>query len=312
MANESKISIYGAILSNLLIAISKFIAASFTGSSAMLAEGIHSLVDTGDGFLLLLGIKRGKKKANRQHPFGFGKEEYFWSFVVSIMIFALGGGLAIFQGIYALRHPTALEDPLWNYIVIFAAIIFEGTSLFIAVKNFRKLKPSGGLFSNMVKSKNPPSFAIIIEDSAAVAGLLVALAGVYFSHLFQNPDLDAAASLGIGILLLLVATFLARETKGLLIGESAGKKTIDAVEDLLESWPKIVHWHYPKSMHMGPNSILMVIEVVFKENMDYQEVQKNILQLRNEIMNIDHSINQLSIQPIFIKEDIDSKEDKNG
>ncbi len=221
MAGKSKISIYGAITANVLIAISKFLAAFFTGSSAMLAEGIHSVIDTGNGLLLLLGISRSSRTADESHPFGYGKEIYFWSFVVSILIFSLGGGFAIYEGVHTLGNPEDIENPVWNYSVLGAAMVFEGTSLIIAIREFRKSNPSGGLVSNIIKSKDPANFAVIIEDSAAVAGLLIALLGVFLSVQLENPYLDGVASLLIGAVLLGVATFLARETKNLLLGESA-------------------------------------------------------------------------------------------
>ena len=224
MAGESKIAIYGAIVANFLIAASKFTAAFFTGSSAMLAEGIHSVIDTGNGFLLLLGIKKSKKPADDTHPFGYGKEVYFWSFVVSVMIFALGGGFAIYEGIHALEDPAVVEDPVWNYAVLGAAILFEGTSLVIAIRTFNKTHPSGGLLGNIIKSKDPTNFAVIIEDSAAVAGLLIAMLGVFLSQQLENPYMDGAASVVIGALLLSVSVFLARETKGLLLGEERKRR----------------------------------------------------------------------------------------
>ena len=190
MAGNSKIAIYGAIGANTLIAIGKFMAAFFTGSSAMLAEGIHSLVDTGNGLLLLLGIKRSKQEPDEMHPFGYGKEVYFWSFVVSILIFALGGGFAIYEGIHALQDPKIIEDPTWNYAVLFAALIFEGTALFLALKAFNKSRAaSGNLIKNIVQSKDAATFAVIIEDAAAVIGLSIALIGVFLSQQLQNPYL---------------------------------------------------------------------------------------------------------------------------
>ena len=221
-AGGSNIAIYSAIGANILIAISKFIAAFFTGSSAMLAEGIHSLVDTGNGLLLLLGINRSKQAPDKMHPFGYGKEVYFWSFVVSILVFSLGGGFALYEGIHALQDPHLIEDPTWNYVVLFAALVFEGTALYLSLKTFNKSRAgSGNLISSIIRSKDAATFAVIIEDSAAVAGLAIALLGVFLSQQLQNPYLDGTASVLIGILLLVVATFLARESKGLLLGESA-------------------------------------------------------------------------------------------
>ncbi len=252
MAGESKLAIYGAIAANTLIAISKFVASFFTGSSAMLAEGIHSLIDTGNGLLLLLGLKKSNKPADHAHPFGYGKEIYFWSFVVSILIFSLGGGFAIYEGIHALEDPKVIEDPTWNYWVLIAAIIFEGTSLIIAIKTFKKSNPTGRLIPNIIKSKDPANFAVIIEDTAAVTGLLIALIGIFLSQQLENPYLDGVSSLLIGVLLLVVATFLAHETKGLLLGESARPEVIAGIEKILSNNPEVKKWNFPKTMHFGP------------------------------------------------------------
>jgi cation diffusion facilitator family transporter len=215
MAGGSNLAIYGAIGANSLIAISKFTASFFTGSSAMLAEGIHSLVDTGNGLLLLLGIKRSQQEPDDLHPFGYGKEVYFWSFVVSILIFALGGGFAIYEGIHALQDPQVIEDPTWNYVVLGAAIAFESVALYLALKTFNKSRAKNtNLIRSIVKSKDAATFAVIIEDTAAVAGLLVALLGIFLSQELNNPYMDGAASIVIGTILLAVATFLARESKG--------------------------------------------------------------------------------------------------
>ncbi len=289
MAGKSKISIYGAIAANSLIAISKFLASFFTGSSAMLAEGIHSVIDTGNGLLLLLGIKRSQRAADEGHPFGHGKEIYFWSFVVSILIFSLGGGFAIYEGIHSLGDPEAIENPAWNYGVLIAAMLFEGASLVIAIRQFRKANPSGSLVSNIVKSKDPANFAVIIEDSAAVMGLLIALLGVFLSRQLQYPYLDGIASLLIGTLLLGVATFLARETKGLLLGESAKPEILQEIKEILIADEKVKQFALPKTMHFGPDNILILVEIEFQRNMDLSEAETRVIQLREKV---NHKINK--------------------
>ena len=284
MAKSTYISIFGAIAANLLIAVSKFVASGFTGSSAMLAEGIHSLVDTGNGFLLLLGIKKSKKEADHSHPFGYGKEEYFWSFIVSILIFALGGGFAIYEGIYALRHLEPASEPLWNYIVIGGAILFEGASLIIAIKHFKRPDAvDTSIIKSMVKSKNPANFAVIVEDSAAVIGLFIALLGVFFSHYLKSPYPDAIASLLIGLLLLVVATFLARETKGLLLGESAAPTSLKIIEEILTTTKEVKAWNTPLTMHMGPNLILVILEVKFDSSITKDQLITSIQIIRDSI-----------------------------
>lgn len=296
-AGGSNIAIYSAIGANILIAVSKFVAASFTGSSAMLAEGIHSLVDTGNGLLLLLGIKRSRQKPDALHPFGYGKEVYFWSFVVSVLIFALGGGFAIYEGIHALTAPEPLEDPTWNYIVLVAAIIFEGTALYLSLKTFNKSrKRSGNLIKNIIKSKDAATFAVIIEDTAAVTGLSIALLGVYLTHALNNPYIDGGASVLIGLLLLGVATFLARESKHLLLGESATPETVSEIENILKNNSKVKEWCVPQTMHFGPDNILLVIELDLEDGLELDEAEATMASLRKEIKQQQPKISQVYIQ----------------
>ncbi|MCG9972386.1 cation diffusion facilitator family transporter [Christiangramia crocea] len=297
-AGGSNIAIYGAIGANFLIAISKFVASFFTGSSAMLAEGIHSLVDTGNGLLLLLGIKRSKQKPDKLHPFGYGKEVYFWSFVVSILIFALGGGFAIYEGVHAIQDPHVIEDPTWNYAVLGAAIIFEGIALYLALKTFNKARShkSKNIIKNIISSKDAATFAVIIEDTAAVTGLVVALLGVFLSQQLNNPYLDGAASIVIGAILLAVATFLARESKGLLLGESAHPEVVDEVERIINSNEYVKDSGLPQTMHFGPDKILLIVEVDLIEDLEFLEAEKIVDDLRNEIMEKRPNIKEVYIQ----------------
>lgn len=297
MAGGSKIAIYGAIGANTLIAISKFTAAFFTGSSAMLAEGIHSLVDTGNGLLLLLGIKRSQQEPDKMHPFGYGKEVYFWSFVVSILIFALGGGFAIYEGIHALQDPHVIVDPTWNYVVLGAAIIFEGTALYLALKTFNKSRAKKtNLISSIVKSKDAATFAVIIEDTAALAGLMVAALGIFLSQQLQNPYFDGASSILIGLILLIVATFLARESKGLLLGESASPAVMVSLEKILKRNINIKEWTVPQTMHFGPDNIFAVIEIDLADDLKLIQAEQTIESLRLEIKNRIPQISQVVIQ----------------
>lgn len=297
MAGNSKIAIYGAIGANTLIAISKFTASFFTGSSAMLAEGIHSLVDTGNGMLLLLGIKRSQQEPDKMHPFGYGKEVYFWSFVVSILIFSLGGGFAIYEGIHALQDPVVIEDATWNYIVLTGAIIFEGIALYVAMNTFNKSRAkSTSVFTSIVQSKDAATFAVIIEDTAALAGLIVAMLGIFLSQQLQNPYLDGASSVIIGIILLSVATFLARESKSLLLGESASPKVLNSVEKILAKNIDVKEWALPQTMHFGPNNILLIVQVDFNEKLELLQVEKTIESLRLGIKHKEPSVTQVFIQ----------------
>jgi cation diffusion facilitator family transporter len=297
MAGGSKLAIYGAICANTLIAISKFTASFFTGSSAMLAEGIHSLVDTGNGLLLLLGIKRSQQEPDDLHPFGYGKEVYFWSFVVSILIFALGGGFAIYEGIHALQDPQVIDDPTWNYVVLGVAFVFESVALYLALKTFNKSRAKNtNLIRSIVKSKDAATFAVIIEDTAALAGLLVAMLGIFLSQQLQNPYMDGAASIVIGAILLIVASFLARESKGLLLGESASPAVINRIEKILSSNINIKDWALPQTMHFGPDSILLIVEVDLVNDIELIQGEKTIGSLRLELKNKIPEISEVYIQ----------------
>jgi cation diffusion facilitator family transporter len=297
MAGGSKFAIYSAIGANLLIAVGKFIAAFFTGSSAMLAEGIHSLVDTGNGLLLLLGIKRSQQEPDALHPFGYGQEVYFWSLVVSILIFALGGGFALYEGFHALQDPKVIEDPTWNYIVLIAAMMFEGTALYFALKVFNKSrKKSRNLITNIVQSKDAATFAVIIEDTAAVIGLSIALIGVFLSQQLNNPYMDGGASMLIGVLLLTVATFLAKESKGLLLGESANPDVLASINKIMLDNINVKDWGLPHTMHFGPNSILLVIEIDLVDNLELSQAEKIMEDLRAKIKLVQPKITQIYIQ----------------
>ncbi|CAM4133739.1 cation diffusion facilitator family transporter [Gillisia hiemivivida] len=231
------------------------------------------------------------------HPFGYGLDVYFWSFVVSILIFALGGGFAIYEGIHALQDPHIIENPTWNYAVLIAALIFEGTALYLALKTFNKSRASSGnLMKNIVQSKDAATFAVIIEDTAAIIGLSIALLGVFLSQQLQNPYLDGATSVSIGVLLLVVATFLAKESKGLLLGESASPKVIASVEKIMKEHPSVKDWALPQTMHFGPESILLVIEIDLIDSMELMEAENTMVKIRAEIQRQEPTITKVFIQ----------------
>ncbi len=297
-SNDSTLSVIGAIAANLLIAILKFVAASFTASAAMLSEGIHSLIDTTNGLLLLLGIKRSKKGASKIHPFGQGKEIYFWSFVVAILIFALGGGIAVHEGIKHLTHPPTQIDHsniIWNYAVIIGAIIFEGSSLLYAMKQFRKKYPTG-FTSALEESKDAASMAVIIEESAAMIGLVIALIGITLTYFTNNPVYDAISSIAIGVLLFIVAGFLAKETQDLLIGESISNQDLKMIKNILKQYNELEFFGNIKSMHLGPDEVLLVLEVNFKDNVTLHELEEIIGKIKKQIRKVDKKFTYIYIE----------------
>ncbi len=296
----SKLAIFASMAANLGIAIMKFIASFFTGSSAMLSEGIHSVVDTTNGLLLLWGIKKSKVAPDSQHPFGHGKEIYFWSFVVAIFIFALGGGVALYEGIKHLmenKHEIDNSSKMmyWNYGVLIGSLIFEGASLWIGWKEFRKVHPKG-FVSAMAKSKDAASIAIIVENGAAVTGLLIALIGVSLTYYFHNPVFDAWASVFIGILLTYVAFFMAKETKHLLIGESAIEEEINEIADVFKQYDEIEAFGNIKTMHMGPNDIMMGANINFKDDLTVKQIEPIIKEMKEKIVEQNPDIKHIFIE----------------
>ncbi|MEL7542439.1 MAG: cation diffusion facilitator family transporter [Pseudomonadota bacterium] len=273
MAAGSKKVIYAALIGNGLIAISKFAASAYTGSSAMLSEAIHSCVDTGNQVLLLFGLKRAAREPDEDHPFGYGMELYFWAFVVAILIFAIGSGISIYEGVQKLMHPHPMTAPWVNYIVLILAMIFEGVAWTIAYKEFNKTRGDMPLMEAVRKSKDPTLFTVLFEDSAAMAGLIIAFIGVFGAHMLGLEWADGVASVIIGIILAVTAWVLAQETKGLLIGEAANPQTSRRVRQIIGSYPEVRHLNELKSMHLGPADILMVVSIDFHDDLDSTRVE---------------------------------------
>lgn len=273
-------------MGNLIIAIIKFIAAAITGSSAMISEGIHSLVDTGNGGLLLLGMNRAKRPADEGHPFGHGKALYFWTLVVSVSIFGIGGGMSLYEGISHIRHvaPDAvLGDPTVNYIVLGIAVLVEGWSFSVAMREFIRAKGSQKSWEYIRSAKDPSTYTVVLEDSAAMAGLVFAFLGVFFGHLLNNPYLDGAASILIGVLLMAVAFVLAFETKGLLLGEGVDKATLADMRRRIEADPAVSGVGDILTMYMGPHELLVNLGVQFEPGTSVEESREAIGRIEADI-----------------------------
>lgn len=263
-AGGSKTVIYAAIGGNLAIAITKFIAAAVTGSSAMLSEGVHSFVDTGNGLLLLWGIRQAAKPPDERHPFGRGKELYFWTLIVAVLIFGIGGGISIYEGAKHIQHPEPISNPLINYIVLGLAMLFEGFAWWVAFCEFKKAKGKLGYLQAVRASKDPTTFTVLFEDTAAMLGLIVAFVGVYLGHTFHLPWLDGLASVVIGVILCGVASFLAFESKGLLIGEGIDPDTKADIEKFVAADPDVDTLVRALSLHFGPEDVLLTLEIAFR------------------------------------------------
>ncbi len=301
MASGSKKVIYAALIGNGLIAVSKFTAATITGSSAMLSEGVHSLVDTGNQGLMLLGLSRSKKGPDKNHPFGYGMEIYFWSFMVAILIFALGSGISIYEGIHAITSPSPIKNPIWNYSILGLGIIFEGWAWSVAYREFKKTIGDRSLWSAIQRSKDPTIFTVLLEDTAALAGLLVAMIGIFLSQHLNIPELDGVASICIGIILGMVAIILSIECKGLLIGEAASKETLADIKNIIAAEDGILALNELLSMHLGPDDILITLSVDFKDGLSTEHAEQTISTLEKQIKSRHPSVKRLFIEVQSVK-----------
>lgn len=301
MSGSSKIAIYGAIAANSAIAVSKFVAAFFTGSSAMLSEGIHSLVDTGNGILLLVGIRLSKKPPDQAHPFGYGNEIFFWSFIVAILIFALGGGIALYEGVRHILHPRQLTNVQWNYLVLIMAMIFEGAALRVALREFKTTRRNRPFFQALRESKESTTIAVVVEDSAALIGLLIALLSVLLGQLTGWVYFDGIGSVLIGLLLVGVAFFFAVECKALLIGEGLGTANIEKIQLILEEESRIARHHRPLSLYFGPNEVLVNLDVHFVDGLSSDEIEETVDRVETRIKEAVPKVNRIYIEAETIR-----------
>ena len=286
-----------AFLGNLAIAVTKFTAAAFTGSSAMLSEGVHSLVDTVNELLLLYGLKRAARPADVAHPFGYGRELYFWSFIVSLLVLALGAGVSFYEGVTHLLHPHAVERPLINYGVLLASGLFEGSSWWVAMKAFRETKGDQGYFEAFRSSKDASTFTVLFEDTAALLGLLIAFVGVAGAHLLGDPRFDGAASLGIGAVLAVTSLLLARETKALLIGEPAHPHVRAAILRIAEEDAGIRKANGVLTVQMGPNQIVAALSAEFEDALSTGEIETCVNRVESAIKCVHPEIGILFVKP---------------
>ncbi len=284
---ESTASVLAAIAANIAIGVVKFIAAAISGSSAMISEGIHSIVDSGNGLLILLGMKKAEHKPDAEHPFGYSHELYFWTLVVAIMIFALGGGFSIYEGLEHIKEigpDTQLGNPLMSYIVILVSMVIEGVSLSVALRTFNAARGDTKPLDFIRNAKDPSLFTVVFEDSAAEFGLIVALAGVFFSHLLDNPYLDAGASVVIGLLLCIVAVVLLRETKGLLVGEGLLKDEVREVETIVKADPAVAECGRILSLYLGPQDLLLAIDATFADDSTRDDIVDSIDRIEGRLV----------------------------
>jgi cation diffusion facilitator family transporter len=282
-SGKKPITIYGAIIANLIVAGAKFIVAAFTGSSAMISEGIHSVVDTGNQLLLLLGTRLSKRPVDDIHPFGHGNFLYFWGLMLGFVLFGVGGGMTIYEGIIRLQRPMEMGDPFWNYLVLAVAFIAEGISFGIALKAFFRTKGKEHFWTAIHNSKDPSIFVVLFEDATDLVGLVIAGLGVFLGRIFKAPYLDGVASVLIGVLLSGVAVILAYESRNLLLGESASDEIVQKIRALAEQDKDVVAAKRPLTMHMGPDEVLLNLDIQFKEGLSGRELSGAIDRLEKSI-----------------------------
>ena len=280
---RSKPVVYAALAGNLLVALTKFIAAFWTGSSAMLSEAVHSVVDTGNQGVLLYGIHRSLQPPDETHPLGHGRELYFWSFIVALLMFTIGAGVTFFEGINHIFAPHPIENPMVNYIVLACSLVFEGGTWLYAWTEFRKTCGERGFYRAVRESKDPPAFMVLFEDSAALIGLVIAFVGTFSASYFDMPVLDGVASVGISIVLAGVALLLARESKGLLLGEPAARYIRESIVTIARSTPGIERAKLLFTVHLSPHQIVAALSLEFKDALTSPEIERTVAALERTI-----------------------------
>jgi cation diffusion facilitator family transporter len=293
----ARFSIYAALASNLAIAAVKFTAAAVTGSSAMLSEGIHSLVDTTNEVLLLYGIRRAARPADTNHPFGHGRELYFWSFIVAVQVLVVGAAATGYEGVNHVLHPQPIQYPQMNYIVLGVSFVFEAVSWWYGLKAFRVTKGSQSYAEAFRKSKDPTTFIVLFEDTAALVGLLIAAAGITAAQVFNAPRLDGVASIGIALVLLLSSLLLARETKALLIGETAHAHLRDAILRIAGEDPDVRYANGVLAMQLGPTQVVAALSLEFHEALSTKQIERCVNRIETSICRAFPDVVTLFVKP---------------
>jgi cation diffusion facilitator family transporter len=296
MAAESTRTVVVALVANALIAASKFGAAAVTGSSAMISEGIHSVVDTANQGILLYGTHRGERPADEKHPFGYSHEVYFWALVVAIVIFGIGGGMSILEGVSRLRTPHELGDPFWNYVVLGIAIVLEGISFAVALRGMSVDAAGRNLWRQIREGKDPVAITVFLEDSAALTGLAVALAATLAANYFHNPAFDAWGSIAIGLVLASVAFILVYESRGLLVGESALPEVVAGVRAVAAAEPAVVRINRALTLQLGPQNVILALDVTFRGDLRSADVAEVSSRLQNAIRSRYPDIHEIFIE----------------
>lgn len=297
MSSRAKpIVLYGALAANLIIAAAKFIAASISGSSALLSEGIHSVVDSGNELLLLLGLRQSRRPPDEAHPFGHGKELYFWSLIVALLIFSIGGGMSVYEGMRHLFRGGRVGALGESIAVLAVAFVFEGASFAIAVRKLRRTSRDAPLWKAVEASKDPSVYTVVVEDGAALIGLIIAFAGVLLGHVTGSHVPDSVAAILIGVLLASVAIFLARESKRLLVGESASPELVEGIRALTEEDDAVARAAPPLTMHLAPDEVLVNLEIEFRRGIAAEDAARVIDRLERRIRSTYPEVRRIFIE----------------
>lgn len=295
---KSKLFIYISLVVDISIAISKFVAAGFTGSSSMVSEGVHSVIDAISQVMLIWGIRMSRKKADSDRPFGYGKELYFWSFIVSLVIFILGGCISLYEGLERLRAPASYGNPNWNYAILCVAFIFTSVSMFSAFKAFNKQRRQESLWKEVLESKDPSTFIVLLGDVGDMIGLIIAFLGILLGRLYHNPYYDGVASMIIGAVMITISGLLVRESKSLLMGETIARKTLRKIMKLTHEDSAVIKIKRHFSMYMGPDEILIQLNTVFKDDLTTTQITDAIERITKLIKTEFPRIKQIFIEPV--------------
>lgn len=304
--NSRPVTVYAAVAADVIVAVAKFAVAALTGSSAMLSEGIHSAADAGNQMLLLLGIHRAQKSPDEIHPFGYGKELYFWGLIVAMILFGFGGGLSVYEGIRHVQQPSEIGDPTWNYVVLGIAFVADGISWLVALRHLVKGRYKGeSLWHALHRSKDPEIYIVLGEDSAALIGVAIAFLGVFLSEQLQMPILDGVASIGIGIVLILVSGYLSLESRSLLVGESADREIIKGIQAIARDDPAIARITRPLTMQFGPHDVLLTLDAQFERDLGGRELASAVDRLEKDIRSKYPEVKHIYIESELIKQQLE-------
>ena len=293
---DSKVAVLGAIAANVAIAVLKFAGAAATGSAAMVSEGIHSTVDTGNDLLLLVGLRLADRPPDEKHPFGYGKELFFWSLIVAVLIFGVGGGVSIYEGVARLLTPHPIEDPKWSYAILAGSALFEGTSLAIAIRQFRRTIEGRPFWHSLAASKDPSLYTVIAEDSVALAGLAAAALGIFGADRWKMPSLDAAASIVVGLLLCVVSTLLIVQARRLLVGEAVDAGTAARIRAIAQGEPAVHRAGWPLTMYLGPDDVLLALDIEFRRTQSAAEIAQAVDRIESAVRESISAVGRIYIE----------------